>query len=301
MILREVGSASKKSKEARASIACPGEMQKKLEKVSIFFPHYLLLQIATLGRPKKKVVVSGEEDALDLSSKLQTCQLPTKFLGHSSASAELQRTLAGYDGLPEDHLKWLLRGVEVPIKALPSGPLTIIIVGDSTLSSLNVYTTFTNLDKQCKAGLRTYLSLFSPLGSTGVALGERRLVGQVKAMLGEVVGERVVVGLCLGSAPEREKRNPMETAANLGTLHDQFCAEVRHSSQSCHVQGMSCFILGLVPVLVEEVRGAAYSSCWSSQVLQPPGPPSPPGPTQPPRSITIWPEDVGSMGGPISP
>ena len=172
--------------------------------------------------------MSHEEDALDLSRKLQTCQLPTKFLGHSCASAELQRTLAGYDGLPEDHLKWLLRGVEVPIQALPSGPLTIIIVGDSTLSSLNVNNTFTNLDKQCKSGLRTYLSLFSPLGSTGIALGERRLVGQVKAMLREVVGERVVVGLCLGSAPDREKRNPMETATNLGTLHDQFTAEVMH-------------------------------------------------------------------------
>ena len=34
-----------------------------------------------------------------------------------------------------------------------------------------------------------------------------------------------------------------------------------------HLQGLTCMILGLIPVLAEEVRGAPYSSCWSSQVV----------------------------------
>ena len=34
-----------------------------------------------------------------------------------------------------------------------------------------------------------------------------------------------------------------------------------------HLQGLTCMILGLIPVLAEEVRGAPYSSCWSSQVI----------------------------------
>ena len=33
------------------------------------------------------------------------------------------------------------------------------------------------------------------------------------------------------------------------------------------LQGLTCMILGLIPVLAEEVRGAPYSSCWSSQVV----------------------------------
>ena len=104
------------------------------------------------------------------------------------------------------------------------------------------------------------------------------------------------------SSPDREKRNPEEAAANICKIADQVEQEVGWSWSDhdyhddddyytddydgtisgqnegevgpllklvtmAQLQGLTCMILGLIPVLAEEVRGAPYSSCWSSQVV----------------------------------
>ena len=88
------------------------------------------------------------------------------------------------------------------------------------------------------------------------------------AMLADGMEETsTVVAICLGSTPDREKRNPEEAAENICRIADQIVEEVRlcQSIVNKYLQGLTCIVLGLIPVLSEEVRGA-YSSCWSSQV-----------------------------------
>ena len=88
------------------------------------------------------------------------------------------------------------------------------------------------------------------------------------AMLADGMEETsTVVAICLGSTPDREKRNPEEAAENICRIADQIVEEVRlcQSIVNKHLQGLTCIVLGLIPVLSEEVRGAPYSSCWSSQ------------------------------------
>lgn len=68
-------------------------------------------------------------------------------------------------------------------------------------------------------------------------------------------GTNTVVLLSIGSFSSGEKMDPEETGTNICTLSDQIEEE-----------GVPCAILGLVPLLAEESRGAPYSSCWTSQV-----------------------------------
>ena len=150
--------------------------------------------------------------------------------------------------MSSDQLQWLLRCQEVALPPLPVAPPRVLLCGDTIVSSLNVTATFSQLDET-----RSYSSLTNHLGSTSLALGQRRMVTKAKLALGEQGG---VVGLCLGSSPAKEMRDPSKTALNVMKLWEQFQQE-----------GIPCFILSLVPVLAEEARGDPYSSCWSSQVL----------------------------------
>ena len=97
-----------------------------------------------------------------------------------------------------------------------------------------------------------------------------RLASKVAVLADGMEETSTVVAICLGSTPDREKRNPEEAAENICRIADQVVEEVRLPKYckeiSPPLQGLTCIVLGLIPVLADEVRGAPYSSCWSSQV-----------------------------------
>jgi len=166
-----------------------------------------------------------------------------------------------------DKLHWpdfldRVRNSRVKLPRITAKKLSIFIIGDATLSSLEL-NLIRAIDKDgYESGARTFHGDFDQFLSSQMASCRQLLVDRTVSLIKNKFEDEqlendneIIVGINLGVCRRQEKQDPQQTVENIMDVYSQFTSK-----------GLRCFLISACPILVSESRLTPYSETWSSLV-----------------------------------